>query len=65
MFQILGFDILLDDQCKAWLLGIHQNPNFNIMLEKEFMSNMLDETVSDIDLYVKKIIVGDAIKLSM
>jgi tubulin polyglutamylase TTLL6/13 len=35
MFQILGYDMMIDEDLKVWLLEINDHPSFNIYLEKE------------------------------
>ena len=34
-FQILGFDLLIDQKLKAWILEINDHPSLNIYFEKE------------------------------
>lgn len=63
-FQILGFDLLIDQHLQPWLLEINDHPSLNIFLEKDYMGGGMGKTLSKIDQYVKKIVVGDAIKLS-
>ena len=62
-FQILGLDILLDEDLNPWILEINDHPSMNIYLEKDFMGGGVEKTISEIDLYVKKRVVGDSIKL--
>jgi len=64
MFQILGYDLMLDENLRAWLLEVNDHPSLNINLEKEFMSGRRDGTLSLVDEYVKQRIVGDSIKLA-
>ena len=56
MFQVFGFDILLDSKYKAWILEINDHPSFNIYFDNEFMnSKPSDEQIlSLVDLHVKK-----------
>jgi tubulin polyglutamylase TTLL6/13 len=35
MFQILGYDMMIDEDLKVWLLEINDHPSLNIYLEKE------------------------------
>lgn len=64
VFQIFGFDILLDRDLKAWILEINDHPSLNIMYTKEFMwAKKEDETLSYVDLHVKKTVMVDALKL--
>jgi tubulin polyglutamylase TTLL6/13 len=48
-FQVLGFDILIDRQCKPWLLEVNQSPSFS--------------TDSPLDYLIKKHVLGDAFRL--
>ena len=61
-FQILGFDIFIDQDLKAWLLEINDHPSLNINIEKEGPIGLIKE-VSEIDRYLKVKVLGDAIKL--
>lgn len=35
VFHVFGFDILLDEKLKAWILEINEYPSFNIFFETE------------------------------
>ena len=64
-FQVFGFDILIDDKMKSWILEINDHPSFNILTCKEFMGCRHDNCpVSDVDLYVKKRVMTDVLKLA-
>ena len=59
IFQIFGFDILLDKNKKAWILEINDHPSFNIYWQKtvtDLFGNKTkeEEVVSQVDLHVKK-----------
>ncbi len=62
-FQILGFDLLIDQNLEAHLLEINDHPSLNIFLEKDYMGGGMGKSLSQVDLYVKQTIVEDAIKL--
>ena len=65
-FQIFGFDILIDEKLKAWLIEINDHPSLNTYLCKAYMGcNHKDCAVSPVDAYVKKQVVSDAITLVM
>lgn len=55
--------MLVDSNLRAWLLEINDHPSLNIYLEKDYMGGGMGKALSSIDLYVKKMVVGDAIKL--
>lgn len=63
MFQILGYDMMIDEDLKVWLLEINDHPSLNIYLEKDWMGGGVPKTLSLIDEYVKKTCVGDTIRL--
>jgi tubulin polyglutamylase TTLL11 len=60
-FQILGFDIFIDSNLKAWLFEINDHPSLNINLEKEGEKGLIKEP-SEIDKFIKVKVLGDAIK---
>ena len=61
-FQILGFDIFIDDAMKAWLFEINDHPSLNIHLEREGEKGLVKEP-SEIDKYIKVKVLGEAIQL--
>jgi hypothetical protein len=65
-FQILGLDLLIDSYLKAWLLEINDHPSLNIYFDTNFMGGpkMTDSDIEQVDLYVKKRVVCDAIKVA-
>ncbi len=63
-FQVLGFDILADENLDCYLLEINDHPSLDIYLEKDFMGGGLPKSLSKIDLHVKKTVIQDAIKVA-
>ena len=61
-FQILGFDIFIDSDLKAWIIEINDHPSLNILQTKEGPDGLIKEP-SEVDKYIKVKVVGDAIKL--
>ena len=59
-FQILGFDVFIDEKLKAWIFEINDHPSLNINLEKEGEKGLIKE-ISEIDKYIKMKILGEAI----
>jgi tubulin polyglutamylase TTLL11 len=59
-FQILGFDVFIDDKLKAWILEINDHPSLNIYLEKEICDP--NKEISEVDKYIKMKVLGEAIK---
>ena len=68
-FQVLGFDILIDKKGKPWLLEINSKPSMSV----DFCSNEYlgkgkggsEKVVSPVDLYVKSLVIGDAVRLGI
>lgn len=56
--------MLPDENLNCYLLEINDHPSLNIFLEKDYMGGGMGKTLSKIDQYVKKTIVGDSIKLA-
>ena len=63
-FLILGLDILIDTDLKAWLLEVNDNPSLYIYLEKDYMGGGVEKEISRVDLDVKSEVVADAIELA-
>ena len=40
-FQVVGFDVMLDSQGKAWVLEVNPTPSMNINLCKEGSKGLL------------------------
>lgn len=64
-FHVLGFDILLDADCKPWLLEINANPSLNIEHEVLGRDGKPIVEESPLDEYVKAQVVEDAIALAV
>jgi hypothetical protein len=65
-FHILGLDLLIDRELKAWILEVNDHPSLNIYHSKEYMGmRNYDEDICETDLYVKKRVVSDCINLCM
>ena len=63
-FQILGFDIMFDENLKAWLLELNSYPSLSMYSEIDTPTGEYVKTVSELDKYVKFIVIQDAIKLA-
>ena len=46
-FEILGFDIFVDEKCKPWLIEVNSLPSFatDSPLDKKIKLELLEETV--------------------
>lgn len=62
-FQMIGIDIMLDHNCKAWLMEINANPSFNMYLERENEKGEFERTLSELDKYLKTLVINDALKI--
>ena len=62
-FLILGIDILVDDQMKCWLMELNANPSLNVYVDKELPNGDIEQTLSELDKYVKAMLISDTFKL--
>ena len=62
-FQLIGIDILLDSNSKAWLMEINANPSMNMFLEKFNEDGEYERTLWELDKYLKWLVIEDAIKI--
>ena len=60
-FQVIGVDVLIDQDLKPWLLEINNNPSLQIEHELEVAKA---GPISPVDLLVKSMVVEDAILLA-
>lgn len=62
-FQLIGFDVMLDHNCKAWLMEINANPSLNMYLERQNADGEQEKVLSEIDKYLKTLVLEDALKI--
>lgn len=69
-FQVLGFDLLIDENLKAWILEVNDHPSMNIYFQKDEYSlqgkkqtEPDDQDLCEVDLHVKSTVVTDAINI--
>ena len=60
LLHIIGFDIMLDENYKAWLIEINNNPSMSIKHEHGFMDSKYSEP-SPIDAEIKKPLLFNAV----
>lgn len=55
-FEILGFDIFLDEKLKPWLIEVNSLPSFGTdsPIDKKVKFDMLYETIAMLNLNVKR-----------
>lgn len=66
-FQILGFDLLIDNKLKAWILEINDHPSLNIYFDTSAGMDhavMTDADICQVDFHVKSRLVRDTILLT-
>ena len=66
-FQILGFDLLIDRDLKAWVLEVNDHPSLNIYFDSNTTMEqrpMTDEDICLVDLHVKSRLLKDTILLA-
>ena len=62
-FQVLGLDILIDDNWHVWLLEVNANPSLNVYVNRELPNGDIEQTLSELDKYVKTGLVADVVQL--
>lgn len=62
-FQILGLDILMDEQWNCWLMEVNANPSLNMYTCRETASGEVETIVSEIDKYIKTGVIQDTLTL--
>jgi hypothetical protein len=62
-FQTLGIDIMIDDRFNAWLMEVNANPSLNIYTDHELPNGDIEQTLSELDKYVKAMLVSDTLKI--
>lgn len=62
-FQILGIDILIDENFNAWLMEVNSNPSLNVYVDKELPNGDVEQTLCELDKYVKTMLISDTFKL--
>ena len=65
-FNILGFDLIIDEKLKVWVLEVNDHPSLDIYFKKEFMGGPkpTEEDICPVDFYVKSRVVRDAVAIA-
>ena len=67
LFQILGFDLLIDRDLNVWVLEVNDHPSLNIYHDTEAMGSikrMDDSDICPVDLHVKSSLIIDSVSLA-
>jgi len=64
MFQILGFDLLIDKDLQVWVLEVNDHPSLNIYHETDPMGSREDAPICPVDYYVKSQLIIDTVALA-
>ena len=62
-FQILGLDILIDENWFVWLMEVNANPSLNVYNDRELANGDIEQTLSELDKYVKTNLLADTMSL--
>jgi hypothetical protein len=62
-FQIIGLDVLIDENLNVYLLEINSRASLNIEQENEISPGVTQSELSILDRHVKSMVVRDAIEL--
>ena len=62
-FQILGLDILIDENWFVWLMEVNANPSLNVYNDKVLPNGDIEQTLSELDKYVKTTLLADTLNL--
>ena len=58
-FQLIGIDIMLDHNYKAWLMEINANPSMNMYLERQNERGEYEKILSELDKYLKTLVIDE------
>jgi D-alanine-D-alanine ligase-like ATP-grasp enzyme len=62
-FQVFGLDILIDSKLQPWILEINSNPSLNVYSGTPENTVESNKNISEVDLYLKSLVLYDAIRL--
>ena len=54
---------MIDEQFNVWLIEINANPSLNVYIDKELPNGDIEQTLSELDKYVKSMLISDTLKL--
>jgi hypothetical protein len=53
----------MDENWNCWLMEVNANPSLNVYNDKELLNGDIEQTLSEIDKYVKTTLIADTIAL--
>jgi len=62
-YQVVGFDLFIDQNLKVWVLEVNDHPSMNLSFQYETDEGSKASIVSAVDKFVKLKMIGDAVKL--
>ena len=54
---------MVDETLNAWLLEVNANPSLNVYTDKELPNGDIEQTLSELDKFVKTALISDTIKV--
>ena len=60
---MLGLDILIDENWFVWLMEVNANPSLNVYNDKVLPNGDIEQTLSELDKYVKTNLLADTLAL--
>ena len=54
---------MVDEALNVWLLEVNANPSLNVYTDKELPNGDIEQTLSELDKYVKTSLISDTIKI--
>ena len=55
--------MLIDENLNCWLLEVNANPSLNVYTDKELPNGDIEQTLSELDKFVKTNLLSDTIKV--
>lgn len=54
---------MIDEAFNAWLIEVNSNPSLNVYVDKELPNGDIEQTLCELDKYVKSMLIADTFKL--